>query len=232
MTAPTANGFAETSPEPDLPTLRVDGAAPLTTETVAALRALCDRVEDRGDRLVLLHVSGAPGPGWADDLTVALVSRWERELRRLECLPATSVAVAHGDCGGAALDALLATDHRIAAGPARLVLPLVTGVTWPGMAVYRLTQQCADRSAVRRAVLHGTPLDTATALAGHLLDEVTDDVPAALAAAAARAAELPGAELAVRRRLLFEAATAGFDEALGVHLAACDRMLRRREEAS
>ncbi|MEK8174877.1 hypothetical protein NKH77_54940 [Streptomyces sp. M19] len=34
-------------------------------------------------------------------------------------------------------------------------------------------------------------------------------------------------ELAVRRQLLLEAASVEYDEALGVHLAACDRELRR-----
>lgn len=211
-----------------VPVLRIDGAAPLTATTVAAVRALCDHAEERaGDGAVVLHVLGTPTGEWADDLTVALVNKWERQLRRLECLPVTTVAVASGDCGGPALDALLATDYRIAAGPVRLVVPTACGATWPGMAVYRLTQQAAGSTAVRSAVLFGQPLDTTTARSAHLIDELVDDVAAAVAIAAELAGRTSGSELAVRRRLMFEAATTSFEEALGVHLAACDRMLRQ-----
>jgi len=36
-----------------------------------------------------------------------------------------------------------------------------------------------------------------------------------------------GRELSIRRRLLLEAASTSFEDALGAHLAACDRALRR-----
>jgi isomerase DpgB len=38
-------------------------------------------------------------------------------------------------------------------------------------------------------------------------------------------------ETALRRQLLIEAGSAGYDEALGIHLAACDRELRRLRQA-
>lgn len=208
--------------------LRVDGSGPVTAETIAAVRAVCERVEDGSvDGPVLVHVAGAPGRDWADGLALALVNKWERELRRFECLPVGTVAIAEGECGGPALDALLATDYRIAAGPVRLTLSAASGAVWPGMALYRLVHQAASPAAVRRAVLFGTPLDTAAALSAQLVDEAAADLDAAVIAAKVLAGELSGAELAVRRRLLFEAGSAAFDEALGAHLAACDRMLRR-----
>ncbi|MFI6985657.1 enoyl-CoA-hydratase DpgB [Embleya sp. NPDC050154] len=208
--------------------LRVDGARPLTVEAIAAVGAVCDTAEDRGGRgRVVVYVSGAPDGPRPAGLTVAVVSKWERALRRLERLPAATVAVADGDCGGLALDALLATDHRIATESVRLVVPVEGGATWPGMAVYRLAHRAGSTAvAIRRAVLFGTPLPARDALALQLLDEVTDDVSAALAAAEPLG-ELSGPELAIRRQLLFDASTAGFEEALGVHLAACDRDLRR-----
>ncbi|MCZ9336264.1 enoyl-CoA hydratase/isomerase family protein, partial [Streptomyces sp. TRM76130] len=45
---------------------------------------------------------------------------------------------------------------------------------------------------------------------------------------------LSGKELAIRRQLLFDAANTAFEDALGPHLAACDRALRgtAREAAS
>lgn len=207
--------------------LRIDGSRAMTTESVAELSALCARAED-GDanRSLILQVSGVPGPGWSDDLTVALVSKWERALRRLERLPAATVAVADSDCGGPALDALLAADYRIISAGARLVMPVVAGATWPGMALYRLTRQTAGAALARRAVLFGAPIEAAAAQAMGLIDDVADNAALALEKAMEVTGAAPGTELAIRRQLMLEAMTTSFDDALGTHLAACDRALR------
>ncbi|GAA2591377.1 enoyl-CoA hydratase-related protein [Streptomyces axinellae] len=49
--------------------------------------------------------------------------------------------------------------------------------------------------------------------------------------AVSRFAAVRGAELAVRRRLLLDGPSSDIDDALGAHLAACDRELRLREDA-
>lgn len=207
--------------------LRIDGSRGLTAESVAELGALCGRAEDAdANSFVILWVSGVPGPGWSSDLPVALVSKWERGLRRLERLPAATIAVADDDCGGPALDALLAADYRIMLAGARLVMPVVAGVTWPGMAVYRLARQAAGAALARRAVLFGTPIEAAMAQAMGVIDDVADNVTISLEKAVEMAAAAPGAELAIRRQLMLEAMTTTFEDALGVHLAACDRALR------
>jgi isomerase DpgB len=207
--------------------VRVDGRRPLSAGLVTALGAACDSAEDRADRnAVILHVSGAPEEQPAGDVTVALVSKWERVLRRLERLPAATIAVASGECGGIALEALLATDYRIATASARLLMPARARATWPGMVLYRLVRQ-AGAAAVRQAVLFGVPIVAADAVAMRLVDELTSDTPGALAAAEELAKAIPGAELAIRRQLMQDAPTVSFEDALGAHLAACDRVLRR-----
>jgi isomerase DpgB len=204
----------------------IDGRRPLDAAVVAAVAAVCARSEEREHRnLVIAHVSGAPQEPPPQHLTVALVSKWELALRRLERLPAVTIAVADGDCGGLALDVLLATDHRIGSPGVRLLVPVAGGATWPGMALYRLARQ-AGESASRPAVLLGAPIEAGQALAMHLIDELTDDPASALAAAAEAAARVTGTELAIRRQLMMEAPTISFEDALGVHLAACDRALR------
>lgn len=208
--------------------LGIDGRRPLSAETIAAVSAACDRAEDlAGHAKVIVRVSGLPDGPWARGLTVALVNKWEQALRRLERLPAATVAVADGACGGAALDALLATDYRVLTRSARLVVPVDDGATWPGMALFRLARHGASTAAIRRAVLFGTPIEAADALALQLVDEVVDDAEAAEAVARQRAGAVGGSELAIRRQLLLDASTTSFEEALGVHLAACDRVLRR-----
>ncbi len=207
--------------------VRIDGAQPPTAASVAELSAFCDAVEDHGAATAaVVRVSGAPGAGWTDGLDVRLVNKWERAVRRLERLAAPTVAVADGDCGGPALDALLATDYRMATASVRLVVPAAADGAWPGMALYRLANQ-AGVTATRRAVLFGTPIPVAEALGLHLVDEVVDDPAAGPARAAELAARYEGNGLAIRRQLMLDATTTSFEEALGTHLAACDRVLRR-----
>jgi isomerase DpgB len=213
----------------DAAVLEVDGAAPLATAPVKEVGALCDRVEDAGGTgVVIVHVSGAPGAGRVAGLGVAQVSKWERALRRLERLPAPVVAVARGDVGGIALDALLTADFRVAAPGTRLLVPVDGDATWPGMTLFRLARR--DLGAVRRAALLGVPIETADARALGLLDEIAENTVEAVAALASAASGLAGTELAIRRRLLADAASMTFDDALGQHLAACERALRRTAE--
>ncbi|MEV0253825.1 enoyl-CoA-hydratase DpgB [Streptomyces sp. NPDC050732] len=216
--------------------LELDGSEPLSATAVKAVGALCDRTEDgTGPPVVALHVTGAPRDGWADDLDVMLVTKWERALRRLERLPAATVAVARGDCGGTALEAFLAADVRVAFPDTRLLLPRDASATWPGMAGYRLVR-LAGIARIRKALLFGRTIEAAEALALGVVDELTDDPAAALAVIAELAGGLSGKEVAIRRQLMFDAATTGFEDALGAHLAACDRALRQAagagEEAS
>ncbi|MEV4449893.1 enoyl-CoA-hydratase DpgB [Streptomyces mirabilis] len=216
------------APDTDALVLDIDGRRPLSAESVDAVSGVCDRAEDSGGQSrVIVRVSGTPEAGWSGELTMTLVSKWERALRRLERLPASTIAVADGDCGGTALDAMLATDYRVATGALRLVIPIGHGATWPGMALYRLAQHGAGAAAIRRAVLFGTPIMAADALALDLVDELAADPSSALEAAGERAGAVSGTELAIRRQLMTDASTTSFEEALGVHLAACDRALRR-----
>ncbi|UMP01385.1 enoyl-CoA hydratase/isomerase family protein [Amycolatopsis sp. EV170708-02-1] len=154
---------------------------------------------------------------------MGLVSKWERVVRRFERLGRLTAAVASGECAGMAFDLLLAADIRIAEPGTTLRLASAGGGTWPGMTVYRLTHQ-AGAAGIRRAVLLGTPLDTDRALALDLIDEVSADPAKTLAELAG---VTDGAETAIRRQLIFEAGSTTFEEALGSHLAAADRALRR-----
>jgi isomerase DpgB len=208
--------------------LRVDGRRPPSADVLAELGAACDAAEDGAARgFVVVLVSGVPGPDWAGDLPVALVSKWERALRRLERAPAVTIAVADADCGGPALDALLAADYRIMTAGTKLIVPVVAGATWPGMALYRLARQGAGTAAVRRAALFGAPIEAAAAQAIGVIDEVTGNPAAAIEQARAVAAAAAATKLAIRRQLVAEALTTSYEDALGVHLAACDRTLRR-----
>lgn len=208
--------------------LTVDGSRPLA-ELVGALNGLCDQVEGRADRTVVVLRMGTTPPelrAWPGDVRIQEVNRWERAVRRLTRLAAVNIAVAEGICGGPALDLLLATDFRICTPDLRLLLPVNDGHLWPGMSVYWLVQQLGMARA-RQIVLWSDELSAETARSISLVDRITTDVPDAIDTATVMMGRISDAELAVRRQLLVEAASAGFDDALGVHLAACDRELRR-----
>jgi isomerase DpgB len=208
-------------------TVRIDGREPPTLATIRELEAVCASSEAHSHAgLLPVYVTGAPRAGWTRDLDVAIVTKWERAVRRLERLAIATVALAAGDCGGTALDALLATDHRIAASDVRLCVPVDGEATWPGTALYRLAQQ-AGAARIRAATLFGVPIGAQEALGLGLIDELADDPEHALVVAGERVSAFAGRELAVRRQLIFNAATTSFEEALGSHLAACDRALRR-----
>ena len=142
------------------PVLRIDGTRPLSDEAIQAVRTASDQAEGRQDPgIVLAYVCGAPEEMAGDaGPDMALVSRWERAVRRLERGRLPVVAVAAGDCGGTALDVLLAADFWIATSSLRLMAAGGHQASWPGMAGFRLVQQ-AGVAAVRSALLFGTPLD-------------------------------------------------------------------------
>jgi isomerase DpgB len=202
--------------------LRIDNSEPLSPALVSSVGHACDRAEDAGgDALLVVHVVAGSRPH-DGEFGVQLVSKWERALRRLERIAATTVTVAEGDCAGPALEALLTTDYRIATPGVRLLLG---GDPWPGMAVHRLVNQIGLARA-RSLVLFGHALIAEQALAVGLVDEVVEDVPARLASVVKLVGGRDGVELAIRRRLMLDAVTTSFEESLGVHLAACDRTLR------
>lgn len=208
--------------------VRIDGAHPLT-ELTAALGALCDRVESRRDKtVVVLRLAPAPAERreWPGEVGIQTVNRWERAVRRLERLAAVSIAVAEGTCGGPALDLLLATDYRIGGPDLQLMLPVNDGHFWPGMSVYRLVQHIGVARA-RQIVMWGVDIPVARACELGLIDQVSEDLEEALHTATVLTGRISDQETAVRRQLLLEAASVGYDDALGIHLAACDRELRR-----
>ena len=206
----------------------VAGTRPLT-ELTAAVNAVCAEAEDRRDHVVVVLrlVPDAGGSReWPGRVTIQDVNRWERAVRRLERLPALTVTVVEGTCGGPALDLLLASDYRIGSADLRLVLPVNDGHFWPGMALFRLVQHLGAGWA-RKVVLWGVDLSADRAVDLGLVDQLSTDLAEAVHTAAVLRGRISGPETTVRRQLVLEAASAEYEEALGVHLAACDRELRR-----
>ncbi len=206
--------------------LNIDGSLPVSIVDIESVLQICDRAEDGFTTgLLTAYVSGAPSPGWTRTLNIQLLTKWERAVRRLERLNLFTVSVANGDCGGTALDVLLATDVRIAVRGARLAVSSDGGATWPGMSLYRLARQ-SGQGGLRPAALLGTPIEAPRAVAMGILDAVVEESGTVLPDLAAQASSVSGKELAIRRQLVLDADQSSFEDALGPHLATCDRALR------
>lgn len=210
-------------------TVEVAGGSP-SAELVAELGRACDLAEDARGAVIVLRVRGGAGARRAEP-DIHLFTQWERVVRRLEKAPAVTIAVAEGPCGWFETGVLLAADYRIARHDVALSLRDAAERVVPGMGVHRLATQLGAARA-RRLVLFAQQLSADEALALGLLDEIVDEPEPATAAAAETLAQLDAADLAVRRRLLLEASSRSFEDALGTHLAARERSVRRASSVS
>ena len=212
--------------------LTVNGNAVLSAELVKQINDVCAQLaEDPGTtRTLLVHIDGSQ-PAAADDpwpsaVGIHLVNQWERALRKLERAPAPVLSIVTGTCRGPAFDVLLATDYRLGTSDACLEVVSVAGGSWPGMALYRMATKIGMTTARRMTVL-GEPVLASEAIALGLLDEIPDDLRTRAGTLLDSFGRMPGKEFAIRRQLLVETATASFEDAVGTHLAACDRAMRR-----
>jgi isomerase DpgB len=164
-------------------------------------------------------------PHTAEAGDIGVITRWERALRGIERAAATTAALLGPNVQGPALEIALACDFRIAPPDGRLCWTDEHGI-WPSTALHRLVRLLGPRGA-RRFLLLDQSWDARTALANALVDVLAEDQFEAVAGLRRKLGSVK--DMRVVRQLLEEASTVGYDDALGAHLAACDRSLRRRE---
>jgi isomerase DpgB len=211
--------------------LEIDGTAALSTVLVKLLDDALNQAEDVGEAgLLMVRVVGSKDPAashrWPGQANTQAVNKWERVLRRMERAASTTLVLAEKNCSGLALELLLVADRRLARSDLRI--QMAAPATWPGMAMYRLAHQIGYARS-RKLMLFGAELEAELARKFDIIDEITDDFDLEAVASDFAASD----DLALRRRLLQDSLSSSFDEALGVHLAACDRtLLRQRSDAS
>ncbi|ATL31292.1 enoyl-CoA-hydratase DpgB [Streptomyces formicae] len=202
------------------------------TKTLTAFR---EQAEDERATAAVIeldagHADGAGHAEWPGPVDVHTVNKWERALRQWERLDAVTLVAASGTCGGPAFDLLLAADVRIAAPDLRVTLPSASGGFWPGMALHRLTHRVGVSGARRLALCMAGAgaLDAEQARELGVVDEIADGTTGALDDRLATAlADRPArGDVRLLRGLIMDAPGTSFEDALGTHLAACDRALR------
>jgi isomerase DpgB len=206
------------------------GGSSISKQMVAAINQACSQAEDLGPRaFIVVNLSmreqDTGGSPEFDRVDLHLISQWERALARLENAPGLTLACAEDDCFGTKLELLLTTDYRLAKPSVQIGLAQPGLAIRPGMAVHRLSSQLGIAHA-RPLVLLGRHIDANEARRIGLIDEISDDPWAASASFIKSLTPSVTQDWSVRRRLLLEAIFTSHQEALGTHLAACDRHAR------
>jgi isomerase DpgB len=211
----------------DVVHLEISGRAHLSTDLVKSLDDGLSQTEDIGESgLLVVRVVGGEEPAasyhWPGQANIEMVNKWERAVRRMERTASTTLVVAEGNCSGLALELLLVADRRLARSNLRIQ---IAAPIWPGMGIYRLVHQIGYARS-RKLMLSGAELQAELAREFDIIDDITDSDLEAVTRVNLR--ELAAIDdFAVRRRLLQDGLSSSFDEAIGAHLAACDRTLRR-----
>ena len=201
----------------------------LTDELVTALVQACERAaQDASLRFVVLQGSGgsfcaggslggfaqaigqALPPGQTDPL-IAINAGFGRLLGKLCALPQILLVAADGPAMGGGLGLLCCGDYVLATPSAVFATPEVTLGVVPAQIAPFVHKRLGDRLA-RQLLLSGEKLAAQQALTQGLVDEIADDLPAAVArriSALRRAA--PGAVAHTKALLSMLNQTAGLD---------------------
>lgn len=214
--------------------LELNVSGPLNKSLVERINGACDCVEDAGAGASLMIVmNGHPGEDQeaGGEVDIQLVNQWERALRRIERLRAVTISAFTGPCGDLGVSVMLTTDYRIASEGLHMSLRNAEGSILPSMVLHRLASQIGVTWSRRFAVL-GMPINACTAQQLGLVDETAADTELAASAFLKTLCPTVAADMPVRRRLLLDAPALNYDEGLGTHLAACDRLLRTTRPAA
>jgi len=214
--------------------LNVSGT--LSMPLIEELNSACDMAEDIStNSIFLIRLIGCSNEAHANskcsDVDVYLINKWEKALRRIEKLDSTIVTVTDSHLGGLGLAVILTSDYRIIAQNLKIALSDSSGNIMPGMLLYRLVHQLGS-AKLRNFVLFGRELTSTEAKDINLIDEISCNTEKSVENFINSLDLQKIFDLAVRRRLLLEASSVSYEDALGTYLAACDRLLRRSPETA
>jgi isomerase DpgB len=212
--------------------ISIDADAEIGDSLRETITRVCHELErEPAGRVLVLRITGGPrertASAYPPDASVHDVARWEKTLRRIECLPVSVLCVLEGDCTGLGSELALVCDVRIATAQAQIgLVPLEHGGI-PGMAAVRLARELGTACA-RRFILLGANVTAEEAHAIGLIDLVSDDPERELREVLHRATVGDARQWAIWRRVLIDESAKEFDDVLGIALAASDHALRSR----
>ncbi|WP_167351336.1 enoyl-CoA-hydratase DpgB [Collimonas fungivorans] len=202
----------------------------LSETLIATIHHACDQIEGEGCEGVLtIHLKGngcadiTTNPG--DPVEVHRVNAWNRALRRIERVEATTISVVEESVNSLGLAVLLTTDFRVACVGVEFGLNYSGGGIMPDMTLFRLVNQ-AGTAATRQLCLFSSKISAVEAEQLRLIDKISENTAACVERFLRERDVMDAANHCVRRRLISEACTASYEDAIGRHLAASDRFLR------
>ncbi|WP_045767303.1 enoyl-CoA-hydratase DpgB [Xanthomonas albilineans] len=212
--------------------LDIDATSMLSEALIQRISLACDEVEDTAmPAVLLLHLRGTAtlpaDVSWPGLVSLDVVGRWEKAMRRFERLEGLSLACIENACTAGMLDVLLAVDRSIAM-PGASIHMHSGEAAWPSMAMRRMSTHLGI-GAARAVFLFETQLDCARMAQLGVVDQVSDDPQGLISTWLASLAGVDMQVLPSRRLLLLEGAAHSYEQAVGQHLAACDMELRRRQ---
>ena len=206
----------------------VDGNSILSKSLIDQLKSSIDSASEKS--CLVIQITGTKDqqlltwPGSAPQLTVDLISKWEQLLRQIELLNSITCATIEGHCNECGLQLLLAADFRILQKDA--TININKDGMWPGMAIHRLANQLGT-SAARRLVFFAKNISANKAFEEKLVDIIANDIEIEKDKFLSTLTTISLPSTYLRRSLLLEATSEPFETALGSHLAACDRLLKK-----
>jgi len=210
---------------------KLDGNAILSNSLIDQLKAVVNSVNSASEEnCIVFQIIGTKDqdpqawPGITPELSVHLISQWEQTLRQIELLNVLTCAIIERNCNECGLQLLLTTDVRIIQKDA--IIQINHNGMWPGMTIHRLANQLGT-SRGRRLVFFENKITAYRAFQIDLIDFIANDVDKERDSFLSSRATTKLSSIALRRSLLQEATSEPFETALGSHLAACDRLLRK-----
>jgi isomerase DpgB len=231
LRAPAGADCSQTWGDKMLVKIEIDCTTQSANSATSLVNDALDKAEDQSSPSVMLVTILGDSEGtnlrdWPGSTDIQSITKWEWALRRIERTPATTIASVEHKCSALALELLLVVDRRLAAADFSLCLPLSEGSIWPSMMLFRLSRLIGD-AGTRKLFFEHVTIGAAHALELDIVDEVIDISNGYSQRIDHFLSHAPLVDLAVRRRLMQDSLSMSFEDALGLHLSACEREIRR-----
>lgn len=219
--------------EQKIVTVEINGGEQLSHALVERLNTAINRVEDlNASALLFICIRGGDLKDlltWPGEVNLRAVTHWERTLRRLERADSVTAVYAARNCSALALEILTVVDRRISSSDFVLWLGATGQPIWPGMVLYRLVRQIGE-ARTKRLFLEGAPITAEECRTREIIDDTNDSMEEVLLGMATLATGSVAEDFPIRRRLMQDSCATTYEDALGAHLAACDRTRRSTEK--
>jgi isomerase DpgB len=204
------------------------------SECIQQVQAFCDEVESSSENIIMSLEVYTANDSWLPSQIKEmsqLYPKWEKCMARLEKIKNMKIVCCPNNVSQMALELLMVADYRIVGQKSDLKLVSAQLGVVPTTALYRATKLLGAQLA-KRIFLFGQTLDASEGVNFGLYDECTEDIETAERRLLGSMTKGVLNDFSVRRRLIEDSHNLNIHEALGAHLAACDRLFASSSEVN